>query len=58
VGRRTCAVHGHPGQAVNAHGIMRFTGAIDVFVDPTPDAADALPHEEGYRAPARSRRRG
>jgi ABC-type amino acid transport substrate-binding protein len=25
------------GQAVNAHGIMRFTGDIDLFVDPTPD---------------------
>lgn len=25
------------GQAVNAHGIIRFTGDIDLFVEPTPD---------------------
>ncbi|MCW5889572.1 MAG: nucleotidyl transferase AbiEii/AbiGii toxin family protein [bacterium] len=30
------------GQAVNAHGIMRFTGDIDLFVDPTPDNVERL----------------
>lgn len=30
------------GQAVNAHGIMRFTGDIDVFADPTPDNVERL----------------
>lgn len=30
------------GQAVNAHGIMRFTGDIDLFVDPTPENVERL----------------
>lgn len=30
------------GQAVNAHGIMRFTGDIDLFVDPTAENVDRL----------------
>ena len=30
------------GQAVNAHGIMRFTSDIDLFVDPGPENVDRL----------------
>jgi hypothetical protein len=30
------------GQAVNAHGVMRYTVGIDVFVDPTSDNVAAL----------------
>ena len=30
------------GQAVNAHGILRYTGAIDVFVEPTPENVHRL----------------
>jgi hypothetical protein len=30
------------GQAVNAHGVMRYTVDIDVFVDPTSDNVAAL----------------
>jgi hypothetical protein len=32
------------GQAVNAHGILRYTGDIDVFVDPTPENVARLRH--------------
>ena len=30
------------GQAVNAHAILRYTGAIDVFVEPTPENVQRL----------------
>ena len=30
------------GQAVNAHGILRYTGDIDVFVEPTPENVQRL----------------
>jgi hypothetical protein len=30
------------GQAVNAHGIMRFTGDIDLFVEPRPENIERL----------------
>lgn len=30
------------GQAVNAHGIMRFTGDIDLFIDPTQENVERL----------------
>ena len=30
------------GQAVNAHGILRYTGGIDLFVDPTPENVNRL----------------
>ncbi len=30
------------GQAVNAHGIIRFTGDIDLFVNPDPDNIERL----------------